>query len=65
MPHFPSEFEIPDDWLSQAGTVGFKPTARAYRSTAAATMVPLTEIEPVARFVAYSIAVKTSCATLS
>jgi len=53
MPHFPGEFEIPDDWLSEAGIVGFKPNDRAYRSTAGALLVPLTEIEPVARFVAY------------
>ncbi len=53
MPHYPAEFEIPDDWLSEAGIIGFKPTATAYRSTAAAVLIPLTAIEPVARFVAY------------
>jgi hypothetical protein len=53
MPHLPGEFEIPDDWLSEAGVVGFKPNDPAYRSTAAAMLVPLTEIEPVARFVTH------------
>jgi hypothetical protein len=53
MPHLPGEFEIPDEWLTEAGIVGFQPTDRAYRSTAGAVLVPLTEIEPVARFVTH------------
>jgi hypothetical protein len=53
MPHLPGEFEIPDDWLSEAGIVGFKPTARAYRSITTAVLVPLTAVEPVARYVTH------------
>jgi hypothetical protein len=50
MPHFPCEFEIPDDWLDEAGMRGFTPRAAAYRSTPNAIAVPLTEIEPPYRF---------------
>ena len=46
MPNFPCEFEIPDDWLSEAGMAGFVRSGTAYRSTAGATLVPLREIEP-------------------
>ena len=46
MPSFPCEFEIPDDWLTKAGTAGFLPSARAYRSSSDAILVPLTDIEP-------------------
>jgi hypothetical protein len=54
MPHFPGEFEIPDDWIAEAGFNGFKPNDPAYRSTTRGVLlVPLTQIEPVARFVAY------------
>lgn len=53
MPHFPTEFEIPDDWLSEAGMFGFTPSASAYRSTAAAILIPLTAIEPVPRSVTH------------
>jgi len=27
MPHFPTEFEIPDEWLDEAGFQGFSPTS--------------------------------------
>ncbi|MBR0685129.1 hypothetical protein JQ594_04325 [Bradyrhizobium manausense] len=53
MPHYPAEFEIPDEWLAEATFVGFKPRDRAYRSTSGATLVPLTRIEPVVRFLGY------------
>ena len=51
MPHFPGEFEIPDDWLTEAGAVGFLPPARAYRSSSDAILVQLTDIEPPYRVV--------------
>ena len=46
MPNFPNEFEIPDDWLIDAGAVGFTPTTTAYRSSPDAVLVPLVHIEP-------------------
>jgi hypothetical protein len=46
MPSFPCEFEIPDDWLIDAGAVGFIPTTTAYRSSSDAVLVPLAVIEP-------------------
>jgi ParB-like chromosome segregation protein Spo0J len=46
MPNYPCEFEIPDDWLTEADMVGFTRAAAAYRSTAAAVAVPLRDIEP-------------------
>jgi hypothetical protein len=49
MPHLPCTFEIPDDWLSEAGWVGFQPSVAAYRSTKATLFAPLTQIEPIAR----------------
>ena len=52
VPHFPSEFEIPDDWLQEAGIAGFKPMELSYRSIRAATRVPLMAIEPIPRLVA-------------
>ena len=51
MPHYPSEFEIPDDWLREAGIIGFTPLTTSYCSTAGTTLVPLTAIEPVPRLV--------------
>src|SRR6202022_450215 len=53
MPHLPGGFEIPDDWLSEAAFTGFKPTERAFRSTTAMSFVPLTQVEPIVRFVSY------------
>jgi hypothetical protein len=53
MPHFPAEFEIPDKWLSEANFVGFKPQAAAYRSSPGAVLVPLTTVEPIARFTSH------------
>jgi|SRR5882757_11510172 hypothetical protein len=46
MPNFPFEFEMPDDWLIEAGAVGFKPTTTAYRSPSNTMLVPLIAIEP-------------------
>jgi hypothetical protein len=46
MPNFPAEFEIPDDWLTEAGIIGFVPTERAYHSSSDAILVSLTNIEP-------------------
>jgi hypothetical protein len=53
MPNFPCDFEIPDDWLAEAGMVGFTAAATAYRSAPAAVLVPLTMIEPPYRRVSY------------
>ena len=49
MPHYPTEFEIPDAWLSEAGLAAFAPRNEAYRSATDARLVPLVEIEPIAR----------------
>ena len=50
-PCFPAEFELPDDWLAEAGFVGFKPRAEAFRSTETAThAIPLRDIEPPFRY---------------
>jgi hypothetical protein len=46
MPNFPSEFEIPDDWLTEADAAGFVPTTMAYRTSSDAVLVPLAAIEP-------------------
>ena len=53
MPHYPCEFEIPDDWLAEAGLRGLTPNAAAYCSSANAVLVPLREIEPPYRLVAH------------
>lgn len=49
MPHYPCEFEIPDDWLSEAGVIGFAPTASAYNYKSPTKLIPLAEIEPPPR----------------
>jgi hypothetical protein len=49
MPHFPCEFDIPDDWLVEAGMTGFAPTTIAYRSSSNAHPIPLVAIEPPSR----------------
>jgi hypothetical protein len=51
MPNFPADFEIPDDWLTESGIVGFAPVARAYRSSSNAMLVPPAHVEPPFRFV--------------
>jgi len=53
MPNFPCEFEIPDDWITEAGFMGFRPTTEAYRSTPNAVLIPLMHIEPLVRFAAH------------
>src|SRR5258708_5798374 len=53
MPNYPCEFELPDEWIAEAGMIGFVPKAAAYRSTADAVAVPLREIEPPYRVHAY------------
>ncbi len=53
MPRHPCDFELPDTWLAEAGIDGFTAIAAAYRSTAGAVLVPLHDIEPPTRFVAY------------
>jgi hypothetical protein len=53
MPHFPCEFEIPDDWLSEANALSFAPERPAYRAPALAEIVPLTKVEPPPRLVGY------------
>jgi hypothetical protein len=50
MPHYPGEFEIPDDWLAEAGMADFKLAGVAYRSSnPAARLIPMTAIEPAPR----------------
>ena len=45
-PRLPGEFEIPDEWLTEAGMTGFTPSASAYPSTdPAARAIPLRDIE--------------------
>jgi hypothetical protein len=46
MPNFPCDFELPQDWLAEAGMGGFTAPAAAYRSTPAAVPIPLATIEP-------------------
>ena len=46
MPNHPCDFEIPDDWLKEAGMNGFTPVFRTYHSTAEVVPVRLVEIEP-------------------
>lgn len=49
MPNHPCDFEIPDEWLAEAGMIDFTPKATAYRSLAGARLVPLVQIEPPKR----------------
>jgi hypothetical protein len=46
MPNHPCDFEISDDWLTEAGMKSFTPVSRAYLSTAEAVPVCLLKIEP-------------------
>ena len=48
MPHFPTDFELPDEWLADAGIVGFTPANVSYRCPAADLVIPLTDVEPPA-----------------
>ncbi len=49
LPNFPCEFEVPDDWLAEAGIIGFAATTQAYRCTVDAELVALSKIEPPPR----------------
>jgi hypothetical protein len=44
-PRHPAEFEIPDEWWSEAGMPGFRPLGSAYNS-ADGELVQLNDIEP-------------------
>jgi hypothetical protein len=50
MPHFPCEFEIPDDWIAEAGARDFVPGTVGYLPSAPAHDAPLTQVEPPPRF---------------
>jgi hypothetical protein len=50
MPHLPQEFDISDAWLKEAGFNGVWPATASFKSSPGAALIPLTEIEPVARF---------------
>jgi hypothetical protein len=46
-PRLPAEFEIPDEWLAEAGMTDFRPSTPAYLSTdPGARAIPLRDIEP-------------------
>jgi hypothetical protein len=53
MPHYPCDFEIPDDWLHATGMTGFAASGDAFRSHPDAVLLPLTEIEPPFRMIDY------------
>jgi hypothetical protein len=46
MPNYPCDFELPDEWLIEAGMANFIRARTAFRSTTNAVLVPLCEIEP-------------------
>ena len=50
MLNFPCEFEIPDDWIAEAGIGNFGRRAAAYRSSDDARLIPLTQVAPTPRF---------------
>ncbi|WP_126924553.1 hypothetical protein [Rhizobium vallis] len=46
-PYFPAEFEIPDDWWTDAGMAGFMPSAPTYLAEdAASCAISLRDIAP-------------------
>lgn len=59
MPIYPCEFELPDNWLAQAGWLDdagrriFQPADEAYRSTRDARPIELKLIEPLGRYHGY------------
>ena len=53
LPNFPCEFDIPDDWLDEAGFRGFKALTPSFTSTAGATLIPIAEVEPPRRLPSY------------
>ncbi|MGB5084273.1 MAG: hypothetical protein WBO09_06615 [Methylocystis silviterrae] len=50
-PLFPAEFEIPDEWWTEAGMTAFMFAGAAYRSSGGAQPIALREIEPPFRSV--------------
>jgi hypothetical protein len=54
-PHFPAEFDIPDDWWLEAGMLGFDPLDSTYKTAAASTQVSLDEIIPPGRSLSSSL----------
>lgn len=59
MPIYPCEFELPDEWLAEAGWLDdtgckiFQPGTTAYCSTSDATPIELSLIEPLGRHHGY------------
>lgn len=54
-PYYPAEFEIPDDWWTEAGMSGFAPASASYLSSdPAAQIIRLREIEPPSRLPEHS-----------
>ena len=53
MPSHPCEFEIPDDWITEAGFKGFRAKRPAYLSTPNATLIPIELVEPLFRSVGH------------
>lgn len=55
MPMYPCEFELPDDWLAEAGWLDsagrriFQPTHPAFHSTSKATLIDLALVETMGR----------------
>jgi hypothetical protein len=46
MPNYPCDFELPDEWWSEAGMQDWVPPGIAYKSTAAVSFVPLGHVQP-------------------
>ncbi|MCJ2005633.1 hypothetical protein [Methylobacterium sp. J-092] len=49
MPHYPCDFEIPDDWLGAISSRTPPPAGAGYHPSAPATLVPLADIQPPRR----------------
>lgn len=53
-PLLPATFELPEEWLAEAGLQGFRPEGEAFRSAGDRVLIlPLREIEPPARWPEY------------
>jgi hypothetical protein len=50
MPNYPCDFELPDEWWSEAGMQNWAPPGVAYNSTAAVRFVPLDQVQPPFRW---------------
>jgi hypothetical protein len=50
MPNFPCEFELTDEWLTDAGLIDFRSAATSYNSTSPNELKAIREIEPPVRF---------------